>query len=618
MTQTYGINKLEESLQKYIQNQKKIADLKGKYLKEEASGNDIIARIAHISTEQQQVFLENDGVLDYIMSYLGDFSRISSEVFERFQNFAVQLSNPKEQLDISIAYEIHKILLAYAKEKNDINLIVQESYYTGTCLFYISNKLFTEELLELFRVSETNLSHYFELDKKTREIFNRCYGNVLLGYSASRLVDYKPVIAYARRALEFWDRKDVTSFDPDFPFETYKFAIKRNLLVLLDVIRVNKITDTELLDLLLSVSTDLFEQRKKMASKIAIPIEATYTYMYYCVRFHAGKITIGEFLGILEELSNPFASDLYSLESRSRMIRQGSYYCLYLEYTDYSEEYKLELRTQMIERIRNYIRNMPMSVYEHIIQKEILAFISIFSTSLPEEDAFTLILELTIYRHLPTYIHVRMVSEISRIILDTALREIPEFFVGTLETQNVEEVLEKKDVFFETIRKSSMLHDIGKFFCLENVSNFGRKLTQKEFEIIKQHPLLGFEVLEGSKISKSYIESSLYHHRWFNQQGGYPDFSKNIATNLQTEKLINIITLADSIDAGTDYLGRPYAKRKKLEDLVSEFKEGYNTRYCGVLVDLFNNQDLCDKLNDLLKDGRKEITIDTYKMFSER
>ena len=118
-------------------------------------------------------------------------------------------------------------------------------------------------------------------------------------------------------------------------------------------------------------------------------------------------------------------------------------------------------------------------------------------------------------------------------------------------------------------------HNIGKYFCIDIVSNSSRRLTDDEFEIIKHHPLNFSAIYQGEMTPEFECirDCALLHHRWFNEAGGYPR-EKHTAN----KPFVNILTIADCIDAATDNIGRPYGMGKTLEDLIQEFDESRDVK----------------------------------------
>jgi putative nucleotidyltransferase with HDIG domain len=70
---------------------------------------------------------------------------------------------------------------------------------------------------------------------------------------------------------------------------------------------------------------------------------------------------------------------------------------------------------------------------------------------------------------------------------------------------------------------AGMLHDLGKAAMPQEILNKPGKLTNEEFDIIKQHPVRGYEMLlEGADVSEEAKDVCRHHHERFDGTG-YPD-----------------------------------------------------------------------------------------------
>ena len=78
----------------------------------------------------------------------------------------------------------------------------------------------------------------------------------------------------------------------------------------------------------------------------------------------------------------------------------------------------------------------------------------------------------------------------------------------------------------ETLRHVGMaglLHDVGKMLIPDPILNKPGRLTDDEFEIVKSHPRLGYQVLlKAEGLSDATLEVCLHHHERMDG-GGYPD-----------------------------------------------------------------------------------------------
>lgn len=64
----------------------------------------------------------------------------------------------------------------------------------------------------------------------------------------------------------------------------------------------------------------------------------------------------------------------------------------------------------------------------------------------------------------------------------------------------------------------ALLHDIGKIFVPFNLTDCPRRLSDTEFEIVKIHTLIGYEILKKD-FSKTVTNIALYHHERPNRTG---------------------------------------------------------------------------------------------------
>ncbi len=134
----------------------------------------------------------------------------------------------------------------------------------------------------------------------------------------------------------------------------------------------------------------------------------------------------------------------------------------------------------------------------------------------------------------------------------------------------------------EVIRRACHMHDIGKIAVSDTILNKPGKLTDEEWNEIKQHPKKGAEILMPLSFLKREIECIKHHHERFDGNG-YPD-------GLKGEKIVigaRIIAVADAFDAMMS--DRPYRKAFSLEEALSELNKNSGTQFDPKIVDTFIN-----------------------------
>ncbi|MGB9678496.1 MAG: HD-GYP domain-containing protein [Thermoanaerobacteraceae bacterium] len=130
----------------------------------------------------------------------------------------------------------------------------------------------------------------------------------------------------------------------------------------------------------------------------------------------------------------------------------------------------------------------------------------------------------------------------------------------------------------EKVHIAAHLHDIGKIGISDQILNKKSKLLPHEFEIIKMHPVIGYNILIKSKRLKEIAQIVLYHHeRWDGR--GYPDGLKETRIPLGAR----IISICDSIDAMAS--NRAYRQRLPWEQIKNEILNYKGLQFDPVIVD---------------------------------
>jgi PAS domain S-box-containing protein len=148
------------------------------------------------------------------------------------------------------------------------------------------------------------------------------------------------------------------------------------------------------------------------------------------------------------------------------------------------------------------------------------------------------------------------------------------------------------------LKQASPMHDIGKVGIRDSILNKAGKLTKDEFEIMKTHAEIGFEMLKHSNrsILKTAATVSFTHHEKFDGSG-YPRGLKGEDIPIEGR----ITAIADVFDAlGHD---RIYKKAWELDRILELFKEEKAKHFDPTLIDLFlNNLDKFLEIKKSLED----------------
>ncbi len=138
--------------------------------------------------------------------------------------------------------------------------------------------------------------------------------------------------------------------------------------------------------------------------------------------------------------------------------------------------------------------------------------------------------------------------------------------------------LSEEDI--EGIRIGAILHDIGKVAMADSSLQKTGALTREEFEEVKRHPMVGYEILSGARFLKAAREIVRHHHeRW--DGTGYPDSLKGTEIPVAAQ----IVAIADAYDAMTT--DRPYRKGLSGAEAMARLRAASGSQFNPYLVSLF-------------------------------
>ena len=213
------------------------------------------------------------------------------------------------------------------------------------------------------------------------------------------------------------------------------------------------------------------------------------------------------------------------------------------------------------------------------------------------------------------YVHCYMTSQISRLILSALYNSHPELLIGCCGCKTLEDVHTSIHSIHDFLYNCCIFHDAGKMFFMDTINLYNRMLFPGEFEIIKVHPSVGCAVLQRRESTRPFAEAALYHHKWYDDKGGYPN---NISySGVANAILYQIITCSDCIDAATDTVGRTYSTGKTIYDMVADMKVNAGRMFNPDLVALFDAPELVQYVDDMLTNRREQIYYRAFRL-SER
>ena len=201
-----------------------------------------------------------------------------------------------------------------------------------------------------------------------------------------------------------------------------------------------------------------------------------------------------------------------------------------------------------------------------------------------QKEILYLLGEVTEARSEETGNHVKRVSEYSRILA----REYG---------------LTQREIMLLTM--AAPIHDIGKIAIPDNILLKPGKLTPEEFDTVKTHTTIGYNLLKSSNrdILKSAAIIAYEHHERYDGKG-YPRRLKGEEIHI----FGRIVAVADVFDA----LGSPrvYKKPWIMKDILNYFHQEKGKHFDPILVDiLFSNLNEFSKIRERHQDEARIQTV---------
>jgi putative nucleotidyltransferase with HDIG domain len=138
--------------------------------------------------------------------------------------------------------------------------------------------------------------------------------------------------------------------------------------------------------------------------------------------------------------------------------------------------------------------------------------------------------------------------------------------------------LNQSEEEIEKLRVSALLHDVGKIGVDDRILKKPGKLTDEEFDQMKEHPAKGANIMRPVAQLKDMIPGIELHHERIDGQG-YPYGLKDADIPM----MARIIAVADAVDAITT--DRPYHSGHDLEYALKEIRNLTGKRYAIEVVD---------------------------------
>jgi putative two-component system response regulator len=141
------------------------------------------------------------------------------------------------------------------------------------------------------------------------------------------------------------------------------------------------------------------------------------------------------------------------------------------------------------------------------------------------------------------------------------------------------------------VEYGSLLHDIGKIGVPETILNKPAKLSWDEFQILKEHPLVGEQILRPLEFFSDCLPIVRNHHERYDGEG-YPDG----LSGGEIPATARIVAITDAYDAMTST--RSYRTAMRTEEAIERIEAGIGSQFDPELARLFIDERVCNTVSN--------------------
>lgn len=572
------------------------------------SDSDWVALMERRAACFQKMYVENNQVIQEMTDFFQNKKKeIPDEAYDSLMVCIDEAFN-KYDFDNFLIDHFTQLMIPHYEAKNDTNTLVQLYHIAGVSNAEISRFQNEEAGQRAKRYYENNIQmaeHYSSLSPRAARIIPLDFMNYCYTLSALGFVTPREAFDTTNRYEAFLKANGALMPEKQRS-RAYMFLdrIRRTAARIHHTSKLRTPADSTILDEMYKTSP--FYQAK--LSDLKTPEDSVF---FYFSKFQNKEMTAQEADYVVKKLTQELFDKTASLDTINEFHIQtlGNILSMAVELMDHNPFILKETRTtrvvhlchQLVDLVqRTHITRDPYffeSMLGELAHKETLF------KYLPGDEKMQFMNELAVKSQIGTILHVGSVERIATTLFDGMMKNCPEQFLGVMGLTSVEALQANKSTLRAWIGTAAAYHDLGKIGISPIINNSFRKLTDQEFSITRKHPELALRYLGVDPLFDQFKDVALGHHKWYNGKGGYPASFDN--TTSPWKACIDLVTLADCLDAATDFFGRNYRRNKTLKQVLVEFQRDAGTIYNPVMVkSLVNDEMLCNKVEHEITDYR--------------
>lgn len=607
--------------EEYIANLKEISMLTIQKKQRYPTFEDYKATLERNQQQIEQKITQNMELLrQKLFPVLDHIFDASKNDLQELQEFAENLLNGKEGLDIGLSYQIHKALLNFARLTKDRCAIIRELYWQGIGYNKYCNKLISLNQLEIrtynsrmrlcFTEAAAYLKYFDEIeDTETRGYILRSRANMSLG----KFKTASEKIHLVKQTLQILQDHEYQKKEPNLPWDRFIYLTHQQMSASISHSRENTMTSEDVADVMESVYIIYQRRNQEAASKNEKPPVRS-QFSYYAIEYYCGLDHLDGLLTKMEKLMDTASLEDFSTDSMYAIISLPAFYFHYL--TQYPERIpeRKEYIENLYQKILNYMEAFPGSAENeslfYYLQQLSITFLEIEHSISYKE----FLQKLQIHFAPEIFIHSWAVGTAAVTLCSIILEEEPTFFDDIEMIQEIKNHKEKREAILHYAMEAGLLHDIGKINFISLYSQTARQWFEDEDEMMHLHTLIGKTCLETRPSTVCYADISFGHHSWYDGSRGYPNSYKRL--NCQYRQMVDVIGLIDWLD-DVVYMTRPYTGvEKNYHEAVESAVSLEGRQFSPLLTVRLQDKKIAAQIQQALTDGREEAYRRLYKEHS--
>lgn len=465
-----------------------------------------------------------------LMPLLDNIVSATEEEICELEDFAAHLLQGAKQYDLLLNYTLRNALVTYARKHNLRNMLIRELYHTGMALFYMQQLIsqadknnYRWKMSMMFGEAAAYIKKYDEIeDVDTRGYIHRSMANLVLAYRWNIPAEAVQKSRALKRSFQILTDPLYHQKTPGLPWDTFIYKSHQERTTAMLLLRLGN-SDAETVREVMESAEYIRKRQLEDSRKRGIAPSVHWLLEYDIALYHCGILTLSQLLLNMEKMFMDQDQDDFSENGIWGNVMLPAFYSEYMHFEPAMIQKKKTVMLYMYRQMISYVQRMSNTQLNDRLIYSLLEGFQTFIEYPGEIQAKDFLINLVVCRDPDIYVYLQLTAELSKMIMETAIRQCPAHLTGVLSCQNAGEVQSRAAEILQFTYECGMLHDIG-LFLFENLVTFAARSRLEEENIMyNYHVDAGKRILSRCESTRKYVPAAFGHHRYFNEKGGYPE-----------------------------------------------------------------------------------------------